>query len=725
MKHASVWLLAIALAVAPKIIGAECPSCEQDNPAGRPNIIFIFTDDHASHAISAYGSKLNKTPHLDRLAKEGMLFENCFCTNSICAPSRAVILTGKHSHINGVIDNRATFNGKQQTFPKILRKAGYQTAMIGKWHLKSEPTGFDFWTVLRGQGPYYNPIFRTAKGPDKRIGYTTEIITDVALEWLKNGRDKSKPFMMMYQHKAPHREWAPGPKYLNMYDDVTIPEPPTLFDDYANRTSAAKKQEMTIVRHMSPRDLKLVPPRNLTKEQLEKWNAAYGPKNEKFKKANLKGKELVRWKYQRYIKDYLRCIAAVDDNVGRLLKYLDDTGLAKNTVVIYSSDQGFYLGDHGWYDKRWMYEESLRMPLMVRWPGVTKPGSRSTDLVQNLDFAETFLDIAGAEIPEDMQGRSLVPLLKGEVPEDWRKSIYYHYYEFPAVHMVQRHYGVRTKTHKLIHYYLIDEWELFDLEKDPDELKSVYDDPKNAELVKELKGEIKRLRKKYKVDDFKEPRYKPRKRRNPKQIPLSLALQYRFSAEKNKILDTSGNGVHAQHNGIVLVKGRNGEALRLTGKNPVRLTPPAGKLDPSYAPLTVGGWCRPANGTGAIVAQGGESLGYCLYLKDRIPHFVVTSSGTRYVAKADSPVSLEEWTHLAGQVDVNGRATVLVNGKATGKSVKTPFITGKPADGISIGADTGSHVGHYETDMPWTGLLEDVRIYWGQLNDATLSKWLR
>ncbi len=465
----------------------------------RPNIIFIFMDDHASHAISAYGSKINQTPNIDRIANEGMRFDNCFCTNSICAPSRAVILTGKHSHLNGVIDNRKRFDGSQTTFPKLLQKAGYQTAMIGKWHLKSDPTGFDFWKVLIGQGPYYNPPLKTPEGVEKHTGYTTDILTDVTLDWLKTKRDKNKPFMLMYQHKAPHRNWQPGPDHLTMYDDKTIPEPATLFDDYSNRTSATNTQKMTIANHMNKRDLKLVPPGNLTEEQLEKWNAAYDPKNEKFEEANLSGDELVRWKYQRYIKDYLRCIASVDDNVGRLLDYLDETGLAENTVVIYSSDQGFYLGDHGWFDKRWMYEESLRMPFMVRWPGVIEPGSTNDDLVQNLDFAETFLDIAGSNIPKEMQGQSLVPLMKGQTPGEWRDSIYYHYYEFPGAHSVRRHYGVRTKRYKLIYYYNIDEWELFDLQRDPEELNSVYDNPTYEPVIKRLKKELKRLRNKYKV----------------------------------------------------------------------------------------------------------------------------------------------------------------------------------------------------------------------------------
>jgi arylsulfatase A-like enzyme len=335
-----------------------------DTGRKRPNIIFIMTDDHASHALSCYESKINKTPNLDRIAKEGMLFNNSFCTNSICAPCRAVILTGRYSHINGVIDNRKKFDGSQQTFPKLLQNVGYETAMVGKWHLKTDPTGFDYWNVLPGQGTYYNPIMIEMGRRKKYTGYTTDIITYHALKWLKE-RTGEKPFCLMYHHKAPHRAWEPGPKYLTMYDGVTIPEPENLFDDYSNRGRAAKEQDMSIEKTMNDRDLKFVPPKNLTPEQKKLWDATYEPKNEAFRKANLKGKELVRWKYQRYIKDYLRCIASVDENVGRLLDYLDESGLTKNTVVVYTSDQGFYLGDHGWFDKRFMYEESLRMPSPV------------------------------------------------------------------------------------------------------------------------------------------------------------------------------------------------------------------------------------------------------------------------------------------------------------------------------------------------------------------------
>ncbi|HSJ13292.1 MAG TPA: sulfatase [Longimicrobiales bacterium] len=472
----------------------------------RPNILFVFTDDHAAHAVGAYGGHLAEvapTANIDRLAREGMLFRNAFVTNSICAPSRAVILTGKHSHINGVVahNEASAFDGSQVTFPKLLQQAGYQTALIGKWHLQTEPTGFDYWEVLTGfggQGSYYNPEFWTPAGTAQEIGYTTDIITDKVLAWLASGRDRSRPFLLMYQHKAPHIGWDPGPDHLTLFDDVTMPEPPTLFDDYQGRNSGARTQNM-MVAGLAGRVLKLEPPTDiLTPEQLAVWNAAYEPKNAAFRAANLQGDALLRWKYQRYIKDYLRTIASVDDNLGRVLQYLDASGLAANTIVVYNSDQGFFLGDHGWFDKRWMYEESLRAPLIVRWPGVVRPGSQNEHLVQNLDLAETFLDAAGVAIPEDMQGRSLVPLLRGERPPNWRDAIYYQYYEHGA-HGVPRHYGIRTDRYKLIHYPTTGEWELFDLREDPDELRSVYDDPARAALVEELKTRMQQLRDHYRV----------------------------------------------------------------------------------------------------------------------------------------------------------------------------------------------------------------------------------
>jgi arylsulfatase A-like enzyme len=472
----------------------------------QPNILFIFSDDHAYQAISAYGSNRNQTPNLDRLANEGMRFDRAFVTNSICAPSRAVVLTGKHSHLNGQFTNKETFDGSQQTFPKLLRKAGYQTALFGKWHLKSSPTGFDFWEVLRGQGPYYNPLFLTKKGRKKITGYTTNIITDRTLNWLKNERDKEKPFFLCSWHKAPHRNWLPAPKYMSKYDDRDIPEPETLRDDYENRLSPASTQAMTIDKHMRDDwDLKITPPKELNEDQKKIWNAAYEPKNQAFIKAKLKGDDLLKWKYQRYAKDYLRCIDSVDENIGRLLDYLDQTGLSKNTVVVYSSDQGWYLGEHGWYDKRWMYEESFRTPLLVRWPGTIEPGSVNMDLVQNLDYAQTFLDICKAKQPTDMQGRSLLSLLKGETPEDWRKSIYYQYYEFPGSHNVRRHYGVRNHRHKLIHFYMIDGWELYDLQNDPSEINSVYGEPEYEQIRNVMKKELLRLRKKYLVPEDNRP----------------------------------------------------------------------------------------------------------------------------------------------------------------------------------------------------------------------------
>ncbi|MHC4123362.1 MAG: sulfatase family protein [Planctomycetota bacterium] len=479
----------------------------------KPNIIFIMTDDHAFQAMSCYDSKINKTPNLDRIANEGMLFENCFCTNSICAPSRAVILTGKYSHLNGVLDNYYTsFNSKQQTFPKLLQRSGYQTAMIGKWHLKSEPQGFDYWNVLPGQGSYYNPNFKEMGKIKNHTGYVTDIITDLTLKWLEN-RDKSKPFLLMCQHKAPHANWMPGPKHLTMYDDITILEPDTLFDDYSTRSDAARQQTMSISKNLlATTDLKLPPAigksdkkywtniyNNFTEEQRKAWDAAYGPKNKAFHKANLTGKDLVRWKYQRFIKDYLRCIASVDDNVGRILDYIDAEGLTNNTIVVYTSDQGFYLGEHGWFDKRFMYKESFKMPLLVRYHREIKPGSVNKNLVMNLDFAPTFLDLAGIEKPADMQGCSFRKLLRNKTPKNWRKSVYYHYYEFPhGDHSVKRHYGVRTERYKLIHfYYYIDAWELYDLEKDLDETNNVYNDPAYAEIVEKLKTELRRLQKHY------------------------------------------------------------------------------------------------------------------------------------------------------------------------------------------------------------------------------------
>ena len=486
-----------------------CSSARRDPP----NVLFIFSDDHACQAIGAYGSRINRTPNIDRIAREGAIFQNSFCSNAICAPSRAVILTGKHSHVNGKIDNRDPFDTSQPTFNKVMQAAGYQTAMIGKWHLRNDPEGFDFWKVLPGQGHYYNPDFRTPQGDERIEGYVTDIITDVTLEWLRNQRDPERPFMLMCQHKAPHRSWMPGPGHLHMYDDEMIPEPETLLDDYTGRASPAANQEMTIALHARPAyDLKITPPdpdneqdanswnslyERFTPEQKEAWDAAYDPRNEAFREADLQGDDLTRYYYQRYIKDYLRCIASVDDNIGRVLDYLDESGLADNTLVIYSSDQGFFLGEHGWYDKRWMYEESLRMPFVARWPGRIEPGTRIDAMIQNIDYAPTFLDAAGLPVPEDMQGMSLLPLLGAEEPSGWRSSIYYHYYEFPAVHLVAKHYGVRTERYKLIHYYETDEWECFDLERDPQEMNSVYGQPEYATIVEELRAELGRLRELY------------------------------------------------------------------------------------------------------------------------------------------------------------------------------------------------------------------------------------
>jgi arylsulfatase A-like enzyme len=440
----------------------------------RPNILYIMADDHAAHAISAYGSQINKTPNIDRIAKDGIRFANCFVTNSICTPSRAAILTGKYAHINGV----PVFNhidGSQPTLAKYLQKAGYHTGMIGKWHLGSDPTGFDYWNILPGQGVYFDPVFISAAGRKKYPGYCTDLISDFSLEFLKN-RPADKPFFLMCHHKAPHRPWQPDEKHAKLFENVTIPEPATFNDDYATRSAAAKEATMRIDRDLTKNDLKKEPPPGLSAEDLKKW------------------------KYQLYMRDYLACIAAVDDNVGRMLDYLDKNGLSENTIVIYTSDQGFFLGDHNWFDKRFMYEESLRMPFLVRWPGTIKPGSVSDGMIINVDFAPTLLAAAGEAIPADMQGRSFLSLLKGVTPSDWRTSMYYRYYHYPQDHRVQPHYGVRTEKYKLIYFNKIDQWELFDLKNDPREVKNLYADPSYADLVKRLKAELYRLKKE--LNDF-------------------------------------------------------------------------------------------------------------------------------------------------------------------------------------------------------------------------------
>jgi arylsulfatase A-like enzyme len=455
----------------------------------RPNILFIMTDDHASHAMSCYGSRINRTPHLDRIAEGGMRFDSCFCTNSICTPSRAAILTGTYNHVNEVTTLDTPMDNRLFTFPKLLQAAGYQTAIFGKWHLGTGPdhcpTGFDDWAVLPGQGRYHNPEF-IFKGPDGGTwrtvpGYATDLITDMSLDWLE-GRDPDRPFCLLCHHKAPHRPWYPDEKHAAMYLNEDVPEPETLYDDYANRASAAAAAEMRVGPHMTSTDLKCEVPDELPEMALRKWA------------------------YQRYIKDYLRVVASVDDNVGRMLDHLRDAGLEEDTIVIYTSDQGFFLGDHGWYDKRFMYEESLRMPFIVRYPCEVAPGSVNDDIVLNVDFPALFLDLAGVEIPESFQGRSFRPLLQGATPDDWRDGMYYRYWMHKAHHNVYAHYGIRTRRYKLIYYYAdalgqagaIDEsyepeWELFDLQEDPCELRSVYDDPAYAEVRAQLTDELHRL----------------------------------------------------------------------------------------------------------------------------------------------------------------------------------------------------------------------------------------
>jgi arylsulfatase A-like enzyme len=480
----------------------------------RPNILFIFSDDHDADAISVYNKTLISTPGIDRLAREGMKFTNHFVTNAICAPARATILTGKFSHMNGHKDNRTAFDTGQYLFPRQLQQAGYQTAIIGKWHLQTLPAGFDHWEVLPGQGQYYRPRFIGMKNDTITYpnAYATTLTTEKAKAWLDK-HDPSKPFMLMVNHKAPHRNWWPEYKHALHFSKIRIPEPPTLYADTAGKGKAYRDQEMRILDDMSLCiDLKIDPAflENLPglkpsekeskdynlmmaaipEESRKKLKDLYAERGETLRRLKPTGKELLKWKYQWYMQDYLACIASVDESVGALLNYLDSTGLAENTLVIYSSDQGFYLGENGWFDKRFMYDVSMQSPLLMKWKGRIKPGTVNNDLTQNIDLAPTILDVAGEHIPREIQGISLKQFMMGKTPPTKRTSLYYHYYEFPVDHHVYPHLGIRTNKYKLVYFYTIGEWELYDLQKDPAEKNNIYSDPANKALVTELKRQL-------------------------------------------------------------------------------------------------------------------------------------------------------------------------------------------------------------------------------------------
>ena len=620
--------------------------------AQRPNIVWIFSDDHACNAIGAYGGRLqaeNLTPNIDSIARDGMIFDRAYVGNSICAPSRATLLTGKHSHLNGKFDNRGGFNHDQQQFQKILQQHGYQTAMIGKIHLDGAMQGFDYWEVLPGQGRYTNPQFVTAQGKTQYEGHSTDIVTDRALNWLNNGKDDSKPFMMMVHYKAPHRNWLPAPRILEKFRQRTFPEPDSLFDDYAGRGTAARQQDMSISRTMTMgSDLKVTPG-----SERAAW----------LEKHPLEGDDLIRWKYQAYMQDYLGCVAGVDENIGRLLAWLKENGLDQNTVVMYSSDQGFYLGEHGWFDKRFMYEESFRTPLVAKWPGVIKPGQRNSDLVQNIDFAETFLDIADAPIPDDMQGASLVPLLKGHTPDNWRKSLYYHYYEYPAVHSVRRHEGVSDGRYKLIRFYGIDvpngeEWELYDLKTDPSEMTSLYDQPEQSAKIDELKAELNRLKEHYRVP---EDGGLPLRANNSESRPNANAKKLKFQFQQ-------GDSV------------RSNNAPYLPGRG-IRMT----------VPLTFNGK------DGVLVAQGGASNGYALWIEDGRLHWTVTRNDAATTISSNGKLESGPCTVTVHQ-EKSGVATIAVNDLQVASGTVGGAFLAQPFDGLSIGEDAGSPVQRFKTN---------------------------
>ena len=481
--------------------------------ADRPNIVVIFTDDHAQHAISAYGSKINRTPNIDRLAADGMRFNQSFVGNAICGPSRATLLTGLHSHANGQTSNRARFRDELPTFAKTLQANGYDTAMIGKWHINSKPNGFDHYAIKRGG--YYNSNFETETGTESSTGYVTDVITQRSLDWIESRPEPDNPFMVWISHSAVHRIWAPALRHLDRYTDQDIPEPATLFDTYTGKNPGASTAQMTIARDLFPAYDLMLPVtgqgildgaaqrmlNTFTPAQRKQWDAAFVPRNQAFADANLSGDALTKWNYQRYMKNYLRCVDGLDESVGTIRSFLKEKGLADNTIVVYTSDQGFFLGEHGWYDKRWMYEEAFRTPLIISWPGITKAASTSDALVQNIDLAPTFIEMAGIQSHANMHGKSLVPLLQDKQPNDWRDALYYHYQmiepEGRTSHLVARHYGIRTQHHKLIYFYDFDQWELYDLISDPQEILNQYDNPHYQPIITDLKQALTQLRQTY------------------------------------------------------------------------------------------------------------------------------------------------------------------------------------------------------------------------------------
>ena len=494
------WLAGI---VAVTMLGTPSGAIAQRSRVNRPNILYIMTDDHAAHAIGAYGSRVNTTPHLDRLAREGSMLTSVFATNSICTPSRAAILTGQYAHINGVtVFNR--FDSGRMTVARLMQQGGYYTGMVGKWHLGSDPVGFDRWEILPGQGVYFDPVFYTATGETTYTGrYATDVITDRALDFLKQ-RPRDKPFFLMVHHKAPHRPWEPDDAHAAHFAGQRIPEPVTFWDAYNTRTDALHENQQRVAADLTNRDLKITPPLGLAGPALAQWRTIKPDSVTTVvegKTVTLRGEPLIRWKYQRYMQDYLATVQSVDDNVGRVLAYLDSAGLARNTMVVYTSDQGFFLGDHGLFDKRFMYEESIRMPFLVRWPAGIAPRTTSSAMALNIDFAPTFLDVAGLPASPDMQGRSLLPVLRGRTSPDWRTSMYYRYYHDPGDHNTRGHYGVRTRTHKLIYFWTKDQWELFDLVNDPYELHNLYGESGMNALTVTLKAELARLKRAVRDDD--------------------------------------------------------------------------------------------------------------------------------------------------------------------------------------------------------------------------------
>lgn len=663
----------------------------------RPNLVFILIDDQAWNAMGHCGRfPFLSTPNMDRLAREGARFENVFVTTSLCSPSRACFLSGCHAHRHGVRTNaRRDPERGIQTFPQALQEAGYDTAFVGKWHMAPTANprpGFNYWLSFRGQGKYTNPALNENGRDFVQEGYMTDLLCDYAVNWLKQAREK--PFCLLLWHKAVHGPFTPAPRHADAFPDAALPKPPN-FDD----TFEGKPKWFRRMKAYGARTAQVVESRD--KETPE----SFPP---------------VEWNgRQKHHLDYLRALLAVDEGIGAVLDTLEEMSELDNTVVVFSSDNGFFLGEHRCGDKRLAYEESIRIPLLVRYPGVVKPGTRLGQMALSIDVAPTLLDLADVRAPRSMQGRSLVPLLKGK-KASWRDSFLYAYYREDWVPGLPTMFAVRTERWKYIHCPDVpgDIDELYDLENDPHELRNLAIDPAHKDRLAEMEAELKRL--------LKQAKYKEPEPPKPVKVPLSLALHYTFdNIEGGTVHDKSGNNLHGVVHGVEVAEGRRGKALSFDGKGFVEVPGSSKQFSPAHKPFAVGAWCRPASGDGVIISFGGQSHGFSLYLRGGVPHFAVMAGDAQAVVLVSRSVPLDKWVHLLGELTSNSRLCLYVDGQLAGETKALGFIPVKPNEGCTVGADLHTLVGDYPAPLHWQGLIDEVRLYWGELGDRKLRRWLK